>query len=95
MAIPGELIPIMGIGVALVAVTGRVIIQPIVNAVMRLSEQQRSAVPPDVSALEQRMRRMEERLAGMETSMDRMLADRDFYLQLQSGKRAAPPPSEG
>lgn len=93
MAIPGELIPIMGIGVALVAVTGRVIVQPIIQAVLRMSEQQRGLHSPDTARFEQRIAALEDRLAGMEGSIDRLLADRDFYLQLQAGKTN--PPRDG
>ena len=93
MLIPGEIIPIMGIGVAMIAVAGRVIVQPIVQAIMKYGEQRR--VPPtDTAQLERRVASLEERLATSERSMDRLLADRDFYLQLQSGQRPpnAPPP---
>lgn len=95
MLIPGELIPIMGIGVALVAVTGRVIVQPIVNALLRYAEQQKGPQLTDTSQLERRLAAVEDRLASMESSMDRVLADRDFYLQLQAGKSAPPPDRTG
>lgn len=91
MLIPGEIIPIMGIGVAMIAVAGRVIVQPIVQAIMKYSEQ-RQVPPTDTAQLERRVATLEERLAANERSMDRVLADRDFYLQLQSGQR---PPPEG
>ena len=89
MLIPGEIIPIMGIGVAMIAVAGRVIVQPIVAAIMKYSEQ-RQVPPTDTAQLERRLTSLEERLAANERSMDRVLADRDFYLQLQAGQR--PPP---
>lgn len=91
MLIPGEIIPIMGIGVAMIAVAGRVIVQPIVQAILKYTERQRLPAP-DTSQLEQRVAALEDRLAANERSMDRLLADRDFYLQLQAGQR---PPPEG
>lgn len=90
MLIPGELIPIMGIGVALVAVTGKAIVQPIVNALLRYAEQRKAPQLTDTAGLERRLAALEDRLASMESSMDRVLADRDFYLQLQAGKQAPP-----
>jgi hypothetical protein len=83
--IPGELIPLTAIAVGGIAVIGRVIVQPIVHALLKYNEQQR--VPPvDVTGLEQRLRALEEQNQRLESSLDRVLQDRDFYLQLQAGK---------
>lgn len=94
MLIPGELIPIMGIGVALVAVAGRTIVQPIIAAVLKYHEQQKAPLP-DHAGVERRLAALEDRLASMESSMDRVLADRDFYLQLQAGRTAPPTEQQG
>lgn len=92
MPIPGELIPLTAIAVGGIAVIGRVIVQPIVHAVLRYMEQQRLPAP-DVSGLEQRLSAVEEQQQRIERSLDRVLQDREFYLQLQAGKaRTEPPP---
>lgn len=83
--IPGELIPLAGIAVAAIAVMGRLIVQPIVQALIRLNEQQR-VQPPNPAALEQRLSALEDQQQRLERSLDRVLQDRDFYLQLQAGK---------
>lgn len=83
--IPGELIPLAAIAVGAIAVVGRVIVQPIVQALIKLNEQPR--VPPaNTAALEQRVSALEEQQQQLERSLDRVLQDRDFYLQLQAGK---------
>lgn len=92
MAIPGELIPLTAIAVGGIAVIGRVIVQPIVQALLKYNEQQR--VPPvDVSGLEQRLSVLEDQNQRLERSLERVLQDREFYLQLQSGKPRQQPPT--
>jgi len=92
--IPGELIPLAAIAVGGIAVIGRVIIQPIAQAVLRMSEQRR-ALPTDLSRLEDRVNALEEQNQRLERSLDRVLQDRDFYLQLQQKKPGGglPPPA--
>ena len=41
--------------------------------------------------VEQRLNALDERFTRLERSLDRLLEDRDFYLQLQAGKRPEPP----
>jgi CRISPR/Cas system CMR subunit Cmr4 (Cas7 group RAMP superfamily) len=79
------LIPIMAISIPLVIVTGRFVIQPIVQALSRLSEQQGGS--KDIGRLEQRMAHTEERLEGIERALNRLAEAQDFHRQL----RAAPP----
>ncbi|NJD09352.1 MAG: hypothetical protein FIB01_02535, partial [Gemmatimonadetes bacterium] len=81
MAIPGELIPLAGIAVAAIAVIGRVIVQPIVQALVKLNEPRR-VEPAATAGLEQRLSALEEQQLRLERSLERVLQDRDFYLQL-------------
>jgi len=93
VAIPGELIPLAAIAVGGIAVMGRVIVQPIVHALLKIGEQRRLE-QPDTGRLEQRLSALEEQQVRLERSLDRVLQDRDFYLQLQAGKpRTDLPPS--
>jgi len=92
MAIPGELIPLAGIAVAGIAVIGRVIVQPIVHALLKLSDERRVA-PQNVTDLERRLSALEAQNQQLERSLDRVLQDRDFYLQLQAGKPRTDSPS--
>ena len=85
MAIPGELIPLTAILVGGIAVIGRVIVQPIVQALLKLNEQ-RHVAPADTSGLAQRLSTLEEQQQRLERSLDRLLQDREFYQQLQAGK---------
>jgi hypothetical protein len=92
-AIPGELIPLAAILVGGIAVIGRVIVQPIVQALLKLNEQ-RQVPPADTSGLAQRLGTLEEQQQRLERSLDRLLQDREFYQQLQAGKpRTELPPT--
>ncbi|HSJ13212.1 MAG TPA: hypothetical protein VK939_02280 [Longimicrobiales bacterium] len=84
---PGPWIPIFAIAVGGLAILGRVIVQPIVHALMKMNEQRQAVPPVDVARLEQRLGALEDRLGGMERSVDRLLEDRDFYRQLNAGER--------
>jgi len=93
VAIPGELIPLAAILVGGIAVIGRVIVQPIVQALLKLNEQ-RQVPPADTSGLAQRLSTLEEQQQRLERSLDRLLQDREFYQQLQAGKpRTELPPT--
>jgi len=85
VAIPGELIPLAAIAVGGIAVIGRVIIQPVAQALLKLNERRHSG-PADLSRLEERVNALEEQNQRLERSLDRVLQDRDFYLQLQLKK---------
>jgi hypothetical protein len=95
VAIPGELIPLMGLGIGAIAVTGRVIVQPLIAAFLKVHEQRQ--VPPAANPqLEQRLSALDERFSRLESSLDRLVEERDFYLQLQAGRpRSESPPGPG
>jgi hypothetical protein len=95
VAIPGELIPIMALGIGAIAVAGRVIVQPMIAAVLKLQEQRR-VEPARSPELEARLSTLDERFTRLERSLDRLVEERDFYLQLQAGKsRPESPPGPG
>jgi hypothetical protein len=84
-------IPILAIGVGGIAVIGKVIVQPIVHALLKMNEPRAPAAPPvDVARIEQRLARLEEELGTMERSVGSLLEDRDFYRQLSAGERPRP-----
>jgi hypothetical protein len=91
LLIPVELIPLAAISIGGIAVIGRAIVQPVVHAVLKLAEQ-RQPPPADSRVLEQRMSELDERFNRLERAIDRVLADREFLLQLQSGKPDRTPP---
>jgi hypothetical protein len=86
----------MALGIGAIAVAGRVIVQPLIAAFVKLQEQRQA--PPAVRSpeLEARLDAIDDRFARLERSLDRLVEERDFYLQLQAGKpRAEPPPGAG
>ena len=84
----GVLVPIFAVAIPLVAVTGRVIDQPIVNALMRSQETQRLAGSADS---EERLARMEAQLAMMEQNVARLAEAQDFQARLLAGVPASAP----
>jgi hypothetical protein len=87
----GILVPIFAVAIPLVAVTGRVIVQPIVNAIARVGdrEDRRSA---DQGTVE-RLARMEAQLAMMEQNLNRVVEAQDFQARLLAGAPAAQAPA--
>ena len=80
MADLGVLIPILGVSIPLVAVTGRVIVQPLVQAVLRMTDaQERMAAGRDS---EQRLARMEAQLELMERTLARVSEAQEFQGRL-------------
>jgi hypothetical protein len=84
---PGPWIPIFAIAVGGLAVLGRVVVQPIIHAVLKMNEQKAGIAPAELARLEQRLGAVEERLGGMEHSVESLVEDRDFYRQLSAGQR--------
>ena len=78
------LIPVIGVSIPLVVVAGRFVVQPIVNAVVKHSEARNAPVDP--ALVGQRMDAIEERLAQIERSMDRLVEEQAFHRQLASGR---------
>ena len=84
----GILIPILALSIPLVAVVGRVIIEPIVKALTQLAQTERAGVA--ISAHdERRAAQLEARLDGMEQLLQRLVDDYEFRKALES---PAPPP---
>jgi hypothetical protein len=84
----GILIPILALSIPLVAVVGRVIIEPIVKALTQLAQTERAGVA--ISAHdERRASQLEARLDGLEEVVQRLVDDYEFRKALES---PAPPP---
>jgi hypothetical protein len=87
----GVFIPILAICIPLVAVAGRVIVQPIVQAIVRMTEAQERLAAGRGS--EDRLARMEAQLAMMEQSVARVTEAQEFQNKLLQGAPMAPPPA--
>jgi hypothetical protein len=79
------LIPIVALSIPLAAVVGRTIIQPLVEAITRLAEVQRTA---GGGLSQDRLAQLEARLEGIEKSLGRIEEEYEFRRLLES--RAAP-----
>jgi hypothetical protein len=77
------LIPVIVILIPLVAVTGRFVIQPLVQALTRLMEAQESLRSSTPS--EERIQYLEKRLEAIEGMLQPLLEEREFKRQLVSG----------
>lgn len=80
------MIPILALSIPLVAVAGRVIIQPIVGAITRLAEAQQQARAAGSAGGDERLARVEERMAELEQQLHRMLEEQTFQRELLSGR---------
>jgi len=85
----GVFIPIIAVSIPLVAVAGRVIVQPIVQAIVRMSEAQERLAAG--RGAEERLARMEAQLALMEQSIARVSEAQDFQNKLLQGTTVTPP----
>ena len=85
----GVFIPILAICIPLVAVAGRVIVQPIVQAIVRMTEAQERLAAGRGS--DERLARMEAQLAMMEQSIARVTEAQDFQNKLLQGQTTPPP----
>lgn len=85
----GVFIPIIAVSIPLVAVAGRVIVQPIVQAIVRMSEAQERLSAG--RGAEERLARMEAQLAMMEQSIARVSEAQEFQNKLLQGAPAPPP----
>jgi hypothetical protein len=74
-----ELIPIFALSIPLMAVFGKAVVQPILNAILKHQQLQQSA---DSSALERRLAETEERLNATERTLRRVLEEQDFQGKL-------------
>ena len=79
------LVPLMALAIPLTAVAGRVVVKPIVEAIAKLNATQVRAQTGDVP-LEQRLVQTEERIAGMERLLERIVEEQDFQRKLLSGR---------
>lgn len=76
----GVFIPIIAVATGFVAVFGRTILMPILNA----RQQQLSSAK--IQELEQKIAQMESRLSGTEHSVDTLLEEREFMRKVSSGR---------
>jgi hypothetical protein len=79
------LVPLMALAIPLTAVAGRVVVKPIVEAIAKLNATQVRAQEEDFP-LEHRLVQTEERLAGMERLLERILEEQDFQRKLLAGR---------
>ena len=77
------LIPIIALSIPLVAVLGRVIVQPIVKAVTQLAQIQAGG-GHDGALAEQRAAQLEARLEGIERVLARLADDYEFRKALEA-----------
>jgi hypothetical protein len=82
------LIPILGVMIPLVVVTGRFVVQPMVQALSRLAESSRAADVPERDA---RMARIEQQVEEMAGLLRRVAEEQEFRRALES---PAPAPAE-
>jgi hypothetical protein len=86
------LIPLMALSIPLAAVVGRVVIKPVVDAITQLSGAQ-AAAGRTTPQFEQRLAATEERLAGIERLLEKVVDEQDFQRKLMAGRQ--PPSSPG
>ncbi len=84
----GVFIPIIALGIPLVAVIGRFIVQPVIAAVLKHAEMQKTAVAMEPMA--QRLAETEDRLERIERTMQRVIEEQEFQRQLTSGSSETP-----
>ena len=89
MVISPLLIPIIALSIPLVAVLGRVIVQPIVKAVTHLAQIQATGVGQDAAQIERRTAMLEERLEGIEKVLGRLADDYEFRKELEAPRPRA------
>ncbi len=80
----GILIPLIGVSIPLVVVAGKFIVQPIVQAITKVSTTQQAGVDP--GPLMQRLAATEERLDRLERTMRQIGEEQDFQRKLLSGR---------
>ncbi len=80
----GILIPLIGVSIPLVVVAGKFIVQPIVQAITKVSTTQQAGV--DTGPLMQRLAATEERLDRLERTMRQIGEEQDFQRKLLSGR---------
>lgn len=77
------LIPIIALSIPLVAVLGRVIVQPIVKAITQVAELQASA-GRSAALADPRVTELESRLDGIERTLSRIADDFEFRRALEA-----------
>ena len=75
------LVPMTALSIPLMAVIGRVIVKPIVQAIGRLGDAEKGAAA--IAAADQRFREVSARLAGIERQLAEVLADPATRKQLE------------
>jgi hypothetical protein len=92
---PGDLVPIIALMIPLVAVVGitvRLTVKPILEGMAKYRELQGGSGDPQVVAmLERRLGSIEEHLQNLDRSIGSLEADADFRRQLESGSPAQAP----
>jgi hypothetical protein len=91
----GELVPIIALIIPLVAVVGvtvRLTVKPILEGMAKYREIQGGSGDPQVVAmLERRLGAIEEHLQSLDRSVGSLETDADFRRQLEAGGRGAAP----
>jgi hypothetical protein len=98
---PGDLVPIIALMIPLVAVVGvtvRLTVKPIIEGMAKYRELQGGVAAADSQAmtmLDRRLGAIEDHLQNLDRSIGALEADADFRRQLESGSRATLPADPG
>lgn len=86
------LIPIIALSIPLVAVTGKVIVRPIVDAISRHADAQRAA---QVGVPAEEIQHLEARLTRLERTLRHVVEEQEFMHQLYASSGSPRPLSTG
>jgi hypothetical protein len=89
------LIPILALCIPLAAVVGRMVIQPLVEAIARLAEVQRGAGAGGAALPQERLAQLEARLEGIEKSLGRLEEESEFRRLLERKEAESLSPRSG
>jgi len=89
----GILIPLIGVSIPLVVVAGKFIVQPIVQAITRVSTAQAQGQEP--GPVLKRLAATEERLEQVERVLRQITEEQEFQRKLLAGRGAARPEKAG
>lgn len=76
------IIPMMALAIPLVVVTSRFIVQPVVKALTRLSDQSQGRAD---RTTDQRALELEQRMSSLERTLERILEEQEFQRELLHG----------
>src|SRR5690606_36928377 len=86
------LIPVLALLIGLVIIAGIFLVQPLVRAISRLAEVRQGG---SLEVLPAATARLEERVAMLESTLEKVLEEREFERQLRAGQPATPAVAPG